>query len=87
MWFFVLFCPPLYFFFKKKIIAAIITTVLMLSATVFFFVFPPIGLFIGFIAVGWAAMDYGRGERTKFAKEQASEIAKAIAKQNKDKSS
>lgn len=78
MWLFVFICPPAYFLFRKKIIAAIVSTVLMLAATVFFFVFPPIGLFIGFIAVGWAAMDYGRGERTKFAKEQAVEIAKAM---------
>lgn len=83
MWLFVFICPPLYFFFKKRIFAGIISAILMLSATVLFFVFPPIGLFIGFIAVGWAAMDYGKRERTKFAKEQAAEIAKAISEQNK----
>lgn len=83
MWLFVFICPPVYFLFRKKIIAAIVSTVLMLAATVFFFVFPPIGLFIGFIAVGWAAMDYGRGERTKFAKEQAVEIAKAMKEHGK----
>lgn len=78
MWLFVLFCPPAYFFLKRRFFAGIISAVLMLSATVFLFVFPPIGLFIGFIAVAWAAVDYSRRERTKFAKEQAAEIAKAM---------
>lgn len=80
MWFWILFCPPVYFILKGKIVACVISAILMLGATVFLFVFPPLGLIIGFCAVGWAAADYRKREQTKFIKEQAAEIAKAMGK-------
>ena len=80
MWFFVIFCPPIYFFVRKKFGAGIFSSILCLLALIMIFI-PPIALFIGFIAIAHAAVSYGKYERSKFAQEQAREIAKAIKQQ------
>lgn len=77
MWFFVFVCPPAYFFMRKKIGAGIFSSVLCALALFTLFV-PPIAIVFAFIAVAHAAVDYGKKERTSFAKEQAREIAKEM---------
>jgi len=77
MWFLVIFCPPLYFFLRGRWFAGIIN---FCVCAVAFALIPilPVAILIGAIAVGHAAIDYGRRERTKFAKEQAREFAKEL---------
>lgn len=88
MMFFVFVCPPVYFFMRKKIGAAIVSCILCALALFTLFL-PPVAFVFAFIAVAHAMVDYGKKERTSFAKEQAEANAEVIArhlkKQEKEK--